>query len=145
EKSTNVALEQGSANALPFRDNVFDGIVSGFAMRNVYHFLDDVLQEMLRVLKPGGRFAILELSQPQNPVLKAGFDIHLKTIMPLIGKLTAGQSAPFQYLRDTTMTFLSASEFRARLMETGFEDVNWKPFLFGGIAIHFGKKAESFT
>ncbi len=135
-----INFELGSAARLPFKDNSFDGIVSGFAMRNVFHFLDDVLNEMHRVLKPGGRFAILELSQPQNSILRAGFRVHMKTVMPLIGKLTAGKSTPFQYLCETTMTFLSPEEFKQRLENAGFEAADWQNFLFGGIAIHFGKK-----
>jgi len=135
-----INFELGSAARLPFKNNSFDGIVSGFAMRNVFHFLDDVLNEMHRVLKPGGRFAILELSQPQNSILRAGFRVHMKTVMPLIGKLTAGKSTPFQYLCETTMTFLSPEEFKQRLENAGFEAADWQNFLFGGIAIHFGKK-----
>ena len=135
------AFEQGSANLLPFKNESFNGIVSGFAMRNVFHFLDEVLGEMMRVLKPNGRFAILELSQPRNWILRQGFRIHLKTIMPLIGKLAAGQSTPFSYLRETTMTFLSPLEFRDRLEKAGFTNVNWQTFLLGGIAIHFGQKS----
>ncbi|MCH8955949.1 ubiquinone/menaquinone biosynthesis methyltransferase [candidate division KSB1 bacterium] len=135
-----INFELGSAARLPFKDNSFDGIVSGFAMRNVFHFLDEVLSEMHRVLKPGGRFAILELSQPQNSILRAGFRVHMKTIMPLIGKLTAGKSTPFQYLCETTLTFLSPEEFKQRLENAGFAGVSWKNFLFGGIAIHFGQK-----
>ena len=135
-----INFELGSAARLPFKDNSFDGIVSGFAMRNVFHFLDDVLNEMHRVLKPGGRFAILELSQPKNSILRAGFRVHMKTVMPLIGKLTAGKSTPFQYLCETTMTFLSPEEFKQRLENAGFPAANWQKFLFGGIAIHIGQK-----
>ncbi len=135
-----INFELGSAARLPFKDNSFDGIVSGFAMRNVFHFLDEVLSEMHRILKPGARFAILELSQPQNSILRAGFRAHMKTVMPLIGKLTAGKSTPFQYLCETTMTFLSPEEFRQRLEKAGFAEANWKNFLLGGIAIHFGQK-----
>ncbi len=135
-----VAFEQGSAHKLPFRDDSISGIVNGFAMRNVFHFLDDVLLEMYRVLQPGGRFAVLELSQPQNPILKYGFGLHLKTIMPIIGKLTTGQSSPFTYLGKTTMTFLNAPQFKSRLEKAGFQKVNWKTYLLGGIAIHYGEK-----
>lgn len=136
-----IAFEQGSAAYLPFADNSFDGIVSGFAIRNIFHFLDEVLCEMLRVLKPGGRFAILELSQPQNAIIRTVFQIHMKTVMPIIGKLAAGRSTPFQYLRQTTLTFLAPAQFKQRLQQAGFVQVGWKTHLFGGIAIHFGEKS----
>lgn len=132
--------ELGSAHQLPFKDATFAGVVSGFAMRNVYHFLDDVLRETHRVLKPGGRIAILELSRPNNWLLRQGFRLHLKTVMPLIGRLTAGQASPFNYLRETTLTFLSPQEFKERLQKAGFDDVGWRSFLLGGIAIHYGAK-----
>jgi len=135
-----LAFEQGSAHRLPFKDGTFHGVVSGFAMRNVFHFLDDVLSEMHRVLKPGGRFAILELTQPENQLLKLGFRAHLQIVMPLIGKLTSGTTTPFNYLRQTTMTFLTPVEFQQRLEKAGFRDVTWKSFLFGGIAVHCGEK-----
>lgn len=133
-------FEQGSANLIPFKSESFNGIVSGFAMRNVFHFLDEVLVEMYRILKPGGRFAILELSQPQNFIMKVGFQLHMKTVMPLIGKLTTGAIRPFNYLYETTMTFLSPQEFKNSLEKAGFVDVQWKKYLLGGIAIHYGCK-----
>ncbi len=135
-----IAFEQGSAHLLPFKHNSIDGIISGFAMRNVFHFLDEVLHEMHRVLKPGGRFAILELSRPQNALLRLGFRLHMKTVMPLVGCLATGSSEPFRYLYKTTMTFLSPIEFKQRLEKAGFVNVNFKCFLLGGIAIHFGEK-----
>lgn len=136
--------ELGSAHRLPFKEAAFNGVVSGFAMRNVYHFLDDVLREMHRVLKPGGRVAILELSRPKNWLLRQGFRVHLKTVMPLIGRLTAGRSSPFDYLRETTLTFLAPQEFKLRLQDAGFVDVGWRSFLLGGIAIHYGQKEMYF-
>ncbi len=135
-----VAFEQGSAHLLPFRNSSMDGVVSGFAMRNVFHFLDDVLLEMQRVLKPGGRFAILELSRPNNTLLRLGFRLHMKTVMPLIGKLATGNLEPFHYLYQTTMTFLSPEQFKELLQKVGFPDTAFKTFLMGGIAIHYGKK-----
>lgn len=135
-----IAFEQGSAHLLPFKNNSIDAIVSGFAMRNVFHFLDVVLMEMKRVLKPGGRFAILELSRPPNALLRFGFRLHMRTIMPLIGRLATGRSEPFHYLYQTTMTFLSPGEFKKRLEKAGFVNVNFKRFLLGGIAIHFGER-----
>lgn len=135
-----VAFEQGSANRLPFKDESFHGVVSGFAMRNVFHFLDEVLTEIHRVLKPNGRVAILELTQPHNPLLQLGFRLHLKWVMPFIGRLSAGSAQPFHYLRQTTLTFLSPVDFKTRLEEAGFCDVGWKTFLLGGIALHFGEK-----
>lgn len=140
ESGGRVAVVQGSAERLPYRTASFDGVVSGFAMRNVFHFLDDVLRETQRVLKPGGRVAILELSRPRNSVLRFGFRLHMKTVMPLVGRLATGQSEPFQYLYQTTMTYLSPEAFRTRLECAGFEDVGFQTYLFGGIAIHSARK-----
>ena len=141
--SNRLGFQQGSANALPFKNISCDAIVSGFAMRNVFHFLDDVLAEMYRALKPGGRFAILELSKPRNPIIKLGFSLHMRFVMPLIGKLAAGKWTPFKYLCETTMTFLPPESFKKRLETAGFQDVQWRTFLLGGIAIHCGQKPSS--
>ncbi len=135
-----VQFAQGSAHLLPFCDQSLDGVVSGFAMRNVFHFLDDVLSEIHRVLKPGGRFAILELSRPRNAVLRLFFKLHMSKVMPTIGRLATGKSSPFHYLCETTMTFLSPDEFRERLLKAGLRDVHWQSYLLGGISIHAGTK-----
>lgn len=135
-----IFLEQGSANKLPFRNESFDGIVSGFAMRNIFHFLDEVVLELHRILKPGGRFAILELSQPKNAILNCGFRFHLKMVTPVVGKLITGKYTPFKYLTETTLTFLSPESFQSRLQNAGFVEVKWRSFLLGGIAIHYGEK-----
>lgn len=139
-KQISAALEQGSAHCMPYKNESFNGIVSGFAMRNVFHFLDAVLEEMYRVLKPGGRFAILELSRPDQAWLRFGFRLHMRTVMPLIGRLTTGKAEPFHYLYKTTMTFLSPVEFQDRLEKAGFANVGYQTFLLGGIAIHYGSK-----
>lgn len=133
-------FEKGSAAQLPFRSTSFDGIVSGFAMRNIFHFLDEVLNEIFRVLKPGGRFAILELSRPSHPVLRLGFNLHMRSVMPIIGRLTTGAWLPFHYLYQTTMTFLPPEDFKVYLEKAGFINVRWKSYLLGGIAIHYGNK-----
>lgn len=140
DMQTNAAFELGSAESLPFKEGAMDGVVSGFAMRNVFHFLDDVLAEVYRVLKPGGSVAILELSQPDNPLLRHGFRLHMKIVMPAIGKLTTGDSAPFAYLRETTMTFLTREQFKRRLERAGFMQVKWHCFMLGAIAVHYGTK-----
>lgn len=139
-QQTNFVFEQGTANMLPFLNESFHGIISGFAMRNVFHFLDEVLGEMYRVLKPGGRFALLELSQPENILFRLVFKLHMKTVMPIIGKLTTGEIEPFDYLFQTTTSFLSPLKFKEKLEKVGFMDVDWKNYLLGGIAIHFGIK-----
>ncbi len=135
-----VAFEQGSAHRLPFQDESIDGMVSGFAMRNVFHFLDEVLLEVYRVLRPGGRLSILELSRPRNPMLQLGFKLHMSKIMPLIGRLATGNASPFRYLYQTTMTFLTPQQFCERLQAAGFAEVSWQTHLMGGIAIHYGRK-----
>ncbi|MCG8608717.1 class I SAM-dependent methyltransferase, partial [bacterium] len=66
---------------------------------------------------------------------------HMKTIMPLIGRLTTGHAEPFKYLYQTAMTFLSPQAFQKRLARVGFMDVEFKQYLLGGIAIHTGQKS----
>jgi len=140
EIANQACFEQGSAHRLPFRDDSLDAVVSGFAMRNVFHFLDDVLQEIHRVVKPNGRVSILELSRPQNSLLRFGFRLHMSKVMPLIGRLATGSSSPFQYLYQTTMTFLTPTQFSESLQAAGFVEVTWQAYLLGGIAVHSCRK-----
>ena len=97
---------------------------------------------MHRVLEPGGRFAILELSSPASPILRLGFRLHMKIMMPLIDRFIAGKSEPFKYLYQTTMAFITPAELITKLEKAGFTEINYRSYLLGGIAIHYGKKSR---
>lgn len=124
---------------LPFKDNTFDAVVSGFLMRNVTD-IQKALQEQLRALKPGGRIVILDTTRPKKNLLSPFIKFHMHVIIPMIGGLLSGVRDAYEYLPDTTENFLTAEELSVRMVAVGFKRVNFKRLMFGTIAIHWGEK-----
>ncbi len=127
------------ATRLPLPDEVFDAVISGFLLRNV----DNIplsLKEQFRILKPGGRFVALDTTPPPNNLLAPFIRFHLHTVIPTLGKLLTGQTEAYHYLPDSTENFLNAEVLADRLVETGFSEIGFKRYMFGAIAIHWGRK-----
>lgn len=131
---------QCDALALPFADETFDALVSGFLLRNVVD-LDAALREQFRVLKRGGRWVALDTTRPQKNILTPAIEFHLHTIIPTLGKLITGHGDAYTYLPTTTAHFLSAKELAARALGAGFARVQFQRVMFGAIAIHWGVKS----
>jgi demethylmenaquinone methyltransferase/2-methoxy-6-polyprenyl-1,4-benzoquinol methylase len=135
-KSGDVEWVQGDALALPFADGSFDSATVGFGVRN----LDDLeggLAELRRVLRPRGRLAILEITRPSGllaPFYRFWFD----SFVPLLGKLLPGGAA-YTYLPASVRRFPGPDELAALLRGAGFEDVRWRTFAGGIVALHIGR------
>jgi demethylmenaquinone methyltransferase/2-methoxy-6-polyprenyl-1,4-benzoquinol methylase len=126
---------QGDALALPFGDRSFDAATVGFGVRN----LDDLergLAELRRVLRAGGRVAILEITRPRG-LLAPFYRIWFDGLVPLLGKVLPGGSA-YTYLPASVRRFPGPEELAALLRSAGFEDVRWKTFAGGIVALHIG-------
>ncbi|MBI4228004.1 MAG: ubiquinone/menaquinone biosynthesis methyltransferase [Candidatus Omnitrophica bacterium] len=130
---------QGTAERLPASDHTYDAVVSGFVMRNVSH-LERTLAESHRVLRPGGRLAILEFSRPRAVLLRWGHALWLGLGTLAIGWLLTGIRGPFTYLRRSIAGFLPPEQFLARLREHGFADVAATPLLGGAVILYQGMK-----
>lgn len=133
-----IQLVQGDAMALPFRDQSFDCITICFGLRNVPN-AGKTIQEAYRVLKPGGKFGIIEMSQPTNPVVKVGWKAYFR-IFPHFAKLTHNTVEDYEYLSKTTKEFLSAQALKDLLLEKGFKSVTVTKLTLGAGAIHIAKK-----
>ena len=127
--------------ALPFPDNTFDSVTSGFLMRNVIDVVG-AFREQMRVTRPGGRVVVLESSPPKDNILKPFIRFHLNTIIPTLGKLVTGDSAAYRYLPDSTQQFQGPEELATTMRAEGLVDVTYQMFMFGTIAIHSGSKPE---
>jgi demethylmenaquinone methyltransferase/2-methoxy-6-polyprenyl-1,4-benzoquinol methylase len=92
--------------------------------------------EILRILKPGGRFVCLEVSRPDSTLARAGFSVYLRAVMPLMVGLTGGDRRAYRYLAESTARFLSAKELASELEVAGFESVTWRSLMAGSMAIH---------
>jgi demethylmenaquinone methyltransferase/2-methoxy-6-polyprenyl-1,4-benzoquinol methylase len=135
-KSGEVEWVQGDALALPFPDGAFDAATVGFGVRN----LDDLergLAELRRVLRPGGRLAILEITRPSG-LLAPFYRLWFDGFVPLLGKLLPGGSA-YTYLPASVRRFPGPDELASLLGTAGFEDVRWRTFGGGIVALHIGK------
>jgi len=124
---------------LPFADNTFDAVVSGFLMRNVSD-VPQALREQRRVLVPGGRIVILDTTPPRRNWLSPAIQFYLHRVIPLLGRLIAGQAEAYTYLPQSTQSFLPAESLAAHLAEAGFRNVHFQRRNFGTIAIHWAVK-----
>jgi demethylmenaquinone methyltransferase / 2-methoxy-6-polyprenyl-1,4-benzoquinol methylase len=127
------------ANLLPFQAELFDGVISGFLIRN----LEDVmigLKNQYRILKTGGRIAILDTTKPSNHFLAPIIRFYMTHIIPFIGGLFTGNKKAYSYLNKSTESFLRAEELAACLAAAGFNKVAYQQFAFGMISVHWGEK-----
>lgn len=128
----NIIFTQGDAQAIPLPDCSVDCVTIAYGIRNVANTAQ-CIREVHRVLKPHGRFGILELTRPHNPLMKVGHTIYLKTILPLLGRLVASNKEAYQYLCNSIQTFIPVTELETMFADSGFSQVKTLP-LFGGIA-----------
>lgn len=126
--------------ALPLPNTYFDAVVSGFLMRNVID-VPRAFAEQYRVLKPGGTCVVLESSPPKDNVLKPFIMVHLNHVIPTVGKLLTGQADAYKYLPESTQAFKHPDDLARIMREAGFLNVGYKMFMFGTVAIHFGRKS----
>jgi demethylmenaquinone methyltransferase/2-methoxy-6-polyprenyl-1,4-benzoquinol methylase len=133
--------EWTAANALnlPFAENSFDAVVSGFLLRNVVD-TRVALREQMRVLRPGGRLVALDTTRPRLTVLSPLIHIHLHLVIPFLGRVLTGQGEAYQYLPDSTEAFLPAELLAARMSAAGLRQVGYRLLMFGTVAIHWGEK-----
>jgi len=124
-----VELVQGDAQALPFPENSFDSLCIAFGIRNVPDRAK-ALREMARVTRPGGRIAILELSEPRSGLLGALARFHIHTVVPYVGALLSGVKE-YQYLQRSIAAFPPADEFAALMKSSNLDVVAVHPLTFG--------------
>ena len=134
-----VELVEGDALNVPFADSMFDVVTVAFGLRNL-EGTEAGLREILRLLKPGGRGAVLEFSRSQVPVFRNLFQFYFTRLLPRIGNAVSGSSFAYQYLPDSVQEFPDQKELAALMQAVGFSDVRYYN-LFGGVAsLHLGNK-----
>lgn len=129
----------GDSENLPFEDNSFDAITVGFGVRN-FENLDQGLQEIYRVLKPGGIFAVLETSQPEKFPFKQGYKFYCKYIIPTIGRLGSKDKDAYRYLPESAAVFPYGKSFNNILEKNGFNNAKNIPLTFGAASIYTATK-----
>jgi demethylmenaquinone methyltransferase/2-methoxy-6-polyprenyl-1,4-benzoquinol methylase len=134
-----IEMVLGDSENMPFEDGYFDAITVAFGVRN-FENLEKGLTEILRVLKPNGRFVILETSVPEKTPYKQGYQLYSKYILPLIGKLFSKDNVAYGYLSESAAAFPFGEKLNNILREIGFIDVVALPQTFGVATIYSASK-----
>jgi demethylmenaquinone methyltransferase/2-methoxy-6-polyprenyl-1,4-benzoquinol methylase len=137
EKAGDVQFEQANALDLPYADGEFDAATVGFGARN-FSDLPRGLAEMTRVVRPGGRVVVLELTTPERPPLSWFFRVWFDRLVPLLGRV-AGDSDAYTYLPSSVRRFPNARGLAAAMTAVGLVRVRWVLTAGGIIAIHVGE------
>src|SRR3712207_3515626 len=138
-KAPALRWEHGNALALPYEDDSFDAATVGFGARN-FSDLGRGLREMARVVRPGGRVVVLEITTPQRPPLSTFFRLWFDRAVPLLGRI-AGDPDAYAYLPSSVRRFPGPEGLAARMAAAGLADVRWILTAGGIIAIHVGTRA----
>jgi demethylmenaquinone methyltransferase/2-methoxy-6-polyprenyl-1,4-benzoquinol methylase len=137
----NLTFQVADAKALPFPEKSFDAVTVGFGMRNIPDTIL-ALKEIRRVLKPGGKFVCLELTQPQAPVLHRLYSWYLSRFMPFVSSVVMKSSAPYLYLPRSIEAFYQPPEFREIIARSGFNNVAVDSLSLGIATVYRASKRE---
>ncbi|TCV88101.1 bifunctional demethylmenaquinone methyltransferase/2-methoxy-6-polyprenyl-1,4-benzoquinol methylase UbiE [Sulfurirhabdus autotrophica] len=129
---------QCDAEKIPFPDNYFDCVTVAFGLRNMTH-KDAALQEMYRVLKPGGRLLVLEFSKVWKP-LQPAYDLYSFKLLPLMGQIFAKDSESYRYLAESIRMHPSQEDLKQMMEQASFERVQYFNLTAGVVALHKGYK-----
>jgi len=133
-------LVRGDAMRLPIRSGAFDAVVCGFALRN-FASLAPAFGEMARVLRPGGRLAIVEVDRPENAAIRLGHSVYFDRVVPLVGSLLADRKA-YSYLPESAVYLPPWPTMRTMLADAGFAAVDRESAMLGAVQIVTAVRVE---
>ncbi len=139
DQGTTPSLVRGDALALPFPDETFDCVVSAFVMRNIAD-LPAAIRESRRVLRPGGRLGILELTPMRIPLVSALFRLYFHAVVPMLGGWITGDRAAYEYLPASVDRFPTATMLSGLLSANGFTKIRFRRFMLATVALHVAEK-----
>lgn len=141
-KTQRVEFILANALSIPFSNNSFNSVVSGFVFRHLKNNFKVYMKEIYRVIKPEGKIIILEFSRPEFAFLRKIYYFYLDRVIPFIGSILFGKEKVkyFHYLKETIVNFFSAPELKRLLSSAGFKKVGYHPLLGGIISIYYGFK-----
>lgn len=139
--SNRIILQKADSENLPFEQSTFDAAIVGFGVRN-FESLEKGLAEILRVLKPGGVFIVLEFSKPRKAPFKQLYYFYFTNILPMLGRLISKDSRAYTYLPESVNEFPDGEDFTAVLEKVGFKNGKCFPQTFGIASIYEATKPE---
>jgi demethylmenaquinone methyltransferase / 2-methoxy-6-polyprenyl-1,4-benzoquinol methylase len=139
-KAPRIAPVAADALDLPFPTASFDGAMVGWGVRNLVD-LDAGLAEAARVLRPGGRLVILEMSLPPQPRLRRAYEYYFRRVLPWVGRRISKHTTAYTWLPESTLVFPGPPELARRLEAQGFREVSFTLFMGGVCAMHVGTRA----
>lgn len=134
-----ISLVKGDSEKLPFSDRSFDAVTVAFGVRNFENLLPGI-REMHRVLRPGGKLAVLEFSKPRSFPVKQVYNFYFSYILPLLGRMVSKSSNAYTYLPESVKHFPEGEAFSAYLQKAGFTSIIVKPLTFGICTLYTGIK-----
>ena len=138
-----IAFTHAEAASLPFVDDYFDSVGISFAFRNLTYknpLTEFHLAEVFRVLAPGGRFVIVESSQPSSRVIRWFFHLYLRTYVYRTGWWLSGNKSAYRYLTESARRFFTPEQVKELLKSSGFREITYRPLLWGASGLHVAIK-----
>jgi demethylmenaquinone methyltransferase/2-methoxy-6-polyprenyl-1,4-benzoquinol methylase len=142
-RSSTIQLVAADAVKIPFKSGSVDCVTTSFSFRNLTYKnpnREKYLKEILRVLKPRGKFVIVESSQPSSKFLKKLFQIYSSKFVPVLGGFISGQKGAYRYLGVSMANYYEPEEVSEMLKQTGFNDIKFEPLSLGLAGIHIARK-----
>ncbi|HKP36175.1 MAG TPA: bifunctional demethylmenaquinone methyltransferase/2-methoxy-6-polyprenyl-1,4-benzoquinol methylase UbiE [Pyrinomonadaceae bacterium] len=140
QKTQRIDFVEGDALGLPFADQTFDAVTIGFGLRNLAN-VESGLNELRRVLRPGGRAAILEFSQPTGRGFRALVSFYYARVLPRLGGMLSGSRSAYEYLPDSISRFPDQERLAELMRGAGFDEVSFENLTGGIAALHTGRRA----
>lgn len=134
-----ITLQTGDSEAMPFETGSFDAVTCAYGVRN-FENLEAGLKEMSRVMRPGGKLAILEFSHPKKFPVKQLYKFYFRFILPTLGKIVSKHSRAYTYLPESVMAFPEGKVFCATLERCGFKEAKARPLTFGITTLYTATK-----
>jgi demethylmenaquinone methyltransferase / 2-methoxy-6-polyprenyl-1,4-benzoquinol methylase len=134
-----IELFNGDSEKINYPDNSFDAVTVAFGVRN-FQNLEKGLEEMLRVLKPGGKLVVLEFSKPKQTGIKGLYKFYMRSVAPKAGSMFANNKDAYQYLNDSVQAFPEREQFTEVMKQTGYTNIYFKTLTMGICCIYCGSK-----
>lgn len=134
-----ISFEQGDSLALPYADDSFDLITVAYGVRNFEH-LDRGMEEMRRVLRPGGVLCVIELSCPRGGITRMGYNIYTRTLIPWSGRLVSGDRRAYTYLPESIAAAPQRDDMTSVMTSAGLRDARWHSLTMGVVTYYIATK-----